>query len=185
MSVPIAGHILPNQTVAGTKIGRGLLRFIRNYCASEKSCDIASVSHGKGDRHPARDRSAANSRLIRHGGVWRRFARAQTALRGGLHEDRKMITIRTFKALFLVLSVATGLAACTGMWQEDDIDVAEVPVAAINAAKGAVPGLEIRSAEAENKDGRTIYEIDGKADGVKHEVKVTADGEVLKVKTDD
>lgn len=97
------------------------------------------------------------------------------------NEGMEMMTIRIIAALFLT----TGLAACAGMWQEDDIAVAEVPAAAINAARRAVPGLEIRSAEAENKNGRTVYEIDGMADGVKQEVKVTADGEVLKVKTDD
>ena len=91
-----------------------------------------------------------------------------------------MNTIRTISLLFL----ATGLAACA-MWEEDDIAVSEVPAAAIDAARGAVDGLEIKSAELKEKDGRTFYEIDGKANGVKHEVKVTADGEVLKVKTED
>ncbi len=60
-----------------------------------------------------------------------------------------------------------------------------MPAAAIAGAECAVDGLEINSAEAEDKNGRTIYEIVGMANGVKHEVKVTADGEVLKVKTDD
>ena len=91
-----------------------------------------------------------------------------------------MITIRTIALLFLIM----GLAACA-MWEEDDIAISEVPAAAIDAARGAVDGLEIKSAELKNKDGRTFYEIDGKANGVKHEVKVTADGEVLKVKTED
>ena len=49
----------------------------------------------------------------------------------------------------------------------------------------SVDGLEIKSAEAEDKNGRTVYEISGMANGVKHEVKITADGEVLKVKTED
>ena len=91
-----------------------------------------------------------------------------------------MITIRTIALLFSIM----GLAACA-MWEEDDIAISEVPAAAIDAARGAVDGLEIKSAELKNKDGRTFYEIDGKANGVKHEVKVTADGEVLKVKTED
>ncbi len=91
-----------------------------------------------------------------------------------------MNTIRTIALLFSIM----GLAACA-MWEEDDIAVSEVPAAAIDAARGAVDGLEIKSAELKNKDGRTFYEIDGKANGVKHEVKVTADGEVLKVKTED
>lgn len=78
-----------------------------------------------------------------------------------------------------------GLAACAGFMEDDDIDVSEVPAAAIDAARGAVDGLEIRSAEAKEKDGRTIFELDGQANGVKYEVKVTAAGEVLKVETED
>ncbi len=92
-----------------------------------------------------------------------------------------MMTIRTIALLFFSI----GISACAGLWENDDIAVSEVPAAAIDAAKGAVDGFEIKSAEAEDKDGRTVYEIDGKANGVKHEVKVTADGEVLKVKTED
>lgn len=92
-----------------------------------------------------------------------------------------MITIRTIALLLLTI----GLAACAGLTEDDEIAISEVPAAAIDAAKSAVDGLEIKSAEAKSKAGRTIYEIDGKANGVKHEVKVTADGEVLKVKTED
>ena len=71
------------------------------------------------------------------------------------------------------------------MSTDEDIPISEVPAAAIDAAKGAVEGIELKSAEVKVKDGRTIYEIDGKAAGVNHEVKVTADGEVLKVKVED
>ena len=96
-------------------------------------------------------------------------------------EGIKMNIVRALTCAILALS----LTGCAGLWEEEDVEISAVPAAAINAAKGAVPGLEIRSAEVETKDGRTIYEIDGKADGVKHEVKVTAGGEVLKVETDD
>ena len=92
-----------------------------------------------------------------------------------------MYTVRALTIAILALN----LTACAGLWEEEDIEISAVPAAAISAAKGAVPGLEIRSAEVESKDGRTVYEIDGKANGVKHEVKVTAAGEVLKVETDD
>ena len=92
-----------------------------------------------------------------------------------------MITIRTIALLFLTIS----LTACAGMGEDEDIALSEVPAAVIAGAEGAVDGLEITSAEAEDKNGRTVYEIDGMANGVKHEVKVTADGEVLNVKTED
>ena len=92
-----------------------------------------------------------------------------------------MITIRTIALLFLTI----GLMACAGMGEDEDVALSEVPAAVIAGAEGAVDGLEIRSAEAEDKNGRTVYEIVGMANGVKHEVKITADGEVLKVETDD
>lgn len=92
-----------------------------------------------------------------------------------------MITVRTIALLFLTI----GLTACAGLGEEEDIALSEVPAAAIAGAEGAVDGLEITSTEAEDKNGRTVYEIGGMANGVKHEVKVTADGEVLKVKTDE
>jgi len=91
-----------------------------------------------------------------------------------------MMTIRAIALFFLTI----GVSACAGIFEDDDIPISEVPAAAVQAAEGAVDGIKLKSAEAKEKDGRTIYEIDGKADGVKHEVKVTADGQVLKVKTE-
>lgn len=91
------------------------------------------------------------------------------------------MTIRTIT----LLTAAISLSACAGMFEDDDMPISEVPAAAVAAAEGAVDGIVLKNAEAKVKDGRTIYEIDGKAGDVKHEVKVTADGEVLKVKTED
>ncbi len=91
-----------------------------------------------------------------------------------------MKTIRIIPLVILPIC----LAACAGMFEEDDIALSEVPSAAIKAAEGAVDGFVVKSAETKDKDGRTVYEIDGKAGDVKHEVIVTASGEVLKVKTE-
>jgi uncharacterized membrane protein YkoI len=87
---------------------------------------------------------------------------------------------RTIAAFFLTI----GLTACAGM-SEEKIALSEVPAVVTAAAEGAVDGLEIMSAEAEDKNGRTVYEIKGMADGVKHEIKIDANGMVLKVETDD
>ncbi len=92
-----------------------------------------------------------------------------------------MIVIRSVALLFLTI----GLSACADFGGDEKIALSEVPVAVVAAAEGAVDGLQIKSAEIEDKDGRTVYELKGNANGVKHEVKVTADGEVLKVETDD
>ena len=90
------------------------------------------------------------------------------------------MTIRTIALTVLTL----GVSACA-LWQEDEIPIAQLPPAAADAARGAVPGFELKSAEAKDRDGRTVYEIDGKANGVKHEVLVSANGEVIKVKAED
>lgn len=90
--------------------------------------------------------------------------------------------MNTIQTIALVL-VPASLAAC-GLFEEDDIPISEVPAPAVEAAQSAVDGIQLKSAEAKTKDGRTVYEIDGNANGVKHEVRVTSDGEVLKVKTE-
>jgi uncharacterized membrane protein YkoI len=84
-----------------------------------------------------------------------------------------------------VFLLTIGLTACAGMREEDDIALSEVPAAVTAAAEGAVDGQEIKSAEADDKNGRTVYEIKGLADGVKHEIKIDFNGKVLKVETDD
>ena len=91
-----------------------------------------------------------------------------------------MIIIRSVALLFLM----AGLTACANMWGDKEIALSEVPAAAVAAAEGAVDGFQIKSAEIEDKDGRTVYELEGKANGVKHEVQVTADGQVLKAKAE-
>ena len=91
-----------------------------------------------------------------------------------------MTTNQTIAVFFLII----GLTACAGM-SEEKIALSEVPAAVTAAAEGAVDGLEIKSAEAEDKNDRTVYEIKGLADGVRHEIKIDFNGKVLKVETDD
>lgn len=92
-----------------------------------------------------------------------------------------MLIIRSIS----LVTIALGFAACSTFAPDEDIALSDVPAAALDAANGAVDGIEFKGAEMETKKGRTVYELKGKANGVKHEVKVTADGEVLKVETDD
>lgn len=86
--------------------------------------------------------------------------------------------------LLALTALTLSLSACA-LWQEDDIPVSQLPPAAADAARGAVAGIELKSAEMKDRNGQTVYEIDGKANGVKHEVLVSANGEVLKVKTEE
>ncbi len=72
------------------------------------------------------------------------------------------------------------------LWaQEQDIQLADVPVVLIEAAEAAVEGLQITSAEIEVEDDQTVYELEGTADGSEYEIEVSADGQVLEIETDD
>ena len=84
-------------------------------------------------------------------------------------------------------SAVTGLLflAATSAWADKEIDLAEVPAAALAAAEAAVEGIRITEAEVEEEDGRMVYELEGKANGKEYEIEVTADGEVLEVEEDD
>jgi hypothetical protein len=69
---------------------------------------------------------------------------------------------------------------------EQEVPLSELPEAVRKAALAAVPGIELRAAEMETKGGQRIYEIEGVADGVEHEIEIDAAGTVLEVekKTD-
>lgn len=68
--------------------------------------------------------------------------------------------------------------------EEVEIPLSEVPQAAIDAAKAAVPGIVFEEAEREIEDGVTVYCLEGEAGGVEYEVEVTADGTVNEVETE-
>ena len=68
---------------------------------------------------------------------------------------------------------------------DEEIDLSEVPTAAMEAAMAAVEGIRITEAEVEVEDGQTVYELEGKANGVEYEIEVSADGKVLEVEEDD
>ena len=67
---------------------------------------------------------------------------------------------------------------------DQDVALADVPAAAIAAAEQKVAGFKAESAEMEVEDGRTVYELEGKANGTEYEIEVTAEGEVLEVEKD-
>ena len=67
---------------------------------------------------------------------------------------------------------------------EQDIDLKDVPEAAMAAAQQAVQGIEFTSAETEVEKGVTVYSLEGVAGGQEYEVEVTAEGKVLEIETD-
>lgn len=68
--------------------------------------------------------------------------------------------------------------------EEVEVPLGEVPQAAIDAAKAAVPGIVFGEAEREVENGVTVYSLEGEAGGVEYEVEVTADGKVNEVETE-
>jgi hypothetical protein len=83
-------------------------------------------------------------------------------------------------------AVAALVALCPALWaQEERIPLANVPPTVIAAAKAALEGFQISSAEIEVEDGQTVYELEGTADGMDYEVEVSADGRVLEVEVND
>ena len=64
--------------------------------------------------------------------------------------------------------------------QEEKIGLDKVPAEVKAAAEKAVPGFTATEAEKETKKGVVVYELDGTVNGKKYEVKVDANGAVLK-----
>jgi hypothetical protein len=92
--------------------------------------------------------------------------------------------MKTFTRLMAV-AVATVLAGCSSLEREARLPLAEIPGVVKAAAEQVLPGLVLAEAEVETKDGATVYELEGTADGRKCELRIRADGTVLRLKQDD
>ncbi|MBT8098544.1 MAG: PepSY domain-containing protein [Gammaproteobacteria bacterium] len=88
--------------------------------------------------------------------------------------------LKTFGAV-----IGAFLFVGSAAWADKEIPLSEVPDVVMQAALGAVDGIKFKEAEVEEEDGQTVYELEGKANGVEYEVEVSADGEVLEVEEDD
>jgi hypothetical protein len=69
--------------------------------------------------------------------------------------------------------------------EEVEIPLSEVPANVREAAQEAVPGLALEKAEREREKGRLVYCLEGRADGERVEVEVSAEGEVLEIERAD
>ncbi len=59
-----------------------------------------------------------------------------------------------------------------------------VPANILAAAQAKVPGFAMTSYDCDTDNGRKVYDLDGTANGRKCEVKVDANGKVLKIDRD-
>lgn len=83
------------------------------------------------------------------------------------------------KSLFAIFILS--ISGCAITEKEVDIAVSEVPENIIEAAKVAVNGIVIESAEIEYEDGQEIYELEGKSSGREYEIEISKSGEILEV----
>lgn len=93
--------------------------------------------------------------------------------------------------LAAVLAAAPALAQQQRQGQEarehneQEIQLSEVPQAAMQAAQRALGGVQITEAARVTVDGRQLYELEGKdASGREVEVYVAADGTVVRRETE-
>jgi uncharacterized membrane protein YkoI len=86
--------------------------------------------------------------------------------------------MRTFFAAAVTMLV---LSATVGRAGEEKIPLDKVPKAVLDAVKAKFPKGELKSAEKEVEDGKTLYEIALQNNGQKVEVTVTPEGKVAGV----
>lgn len=80
-----------------------------------------------------------------------------------------------------LLTCVSGCASHDSMCKDQkDVPLSHVPVMAAEAAQQAVENITLIEAEVA-KETRTVYVLEGTADGKKYEIEVTADGKVLEV----
>ncbi|MBE3133791.1 MAG: hypothetical protein IMZ55_09970 [Acidobacteria bacterium] len=85
------------------------------------------------------------------------------------------------------LSAPAWAGCCGGKETEKKVTIDQVPAAVKDTIVKEAGGNTITEIEEETKDGVTTYEAEWKADGKEIEIKVAADGKLLKkeVETDD
>ncbi len=84
-----------------------------------------------------------------------------------------------------ILSALT-LSACFDSSNEVDIPLSDVPSNIITIVQNTLPGIVLSEAEKETKDDAIIYELEGKLiNGKEYEIKIAADGTIIKIELED
>jgi len=93
---------------------------------------------------------------------------------------------RTLKISAITLLAASTLLACSGKSDETEIAVTDVPAKIIAIVQNTLPGISLNKAEKKIKDGRFIYELEGKLiNGKEYEIKIAEDGSIIKIELED
>ena len=81
---------------------------------------------------------------------------------------------------------AITLAACTEKSSEIEIPLSEVPANIVSIVQNTLPGISLVEAEKEIRDEIVIYELEGKLiNGKEYEIKIAADGTIIKIELED
>lgn len=91
------------------------------------------------------------------------------------NQTRRVTTVAVAFGLGMALACAVARA------DEEKIPVAKVPKVVLDAVKARYPGSEIKGAEKEVEDGKTIYELKLTHEGHKLEVSATPEGKIVSV----
>jgi uncharacterized membrane protein YkoI len=87
-----------------------------------------------------------------------------------------------YLTLGLILACGLGCASLDDLFEnEKEVPLSQVPPAAVKAAEGAVDGITLTEAEMETEDGKTVYTLEGTADGKEYSIEVTPEGKVIEV----
>ena len=89
--------------------------------------------------------------------------------------------MRTMLSVILMLVVTATTAAQDSGKADGRQDEAKAIVSKAAAALKAVKGIVLTEAEKETKGSKVIYELEGRVGGKEYEIKISADGKVLKV----
>jgi uncharacterized membrane protein YkoI len=68
---------------------------------------------------------------------------------------------------------------------EEEVAIADLPQAVVDAIKKDYPNAELLAAEKETENGETLYDVEFKNDGKTLEAEVTPDGKIVEVEEED
>ena len=98
--------------------------------------------------------------------------------------SRKDFVMRTL-LLLTCLAICLALGCSNVNEYEEEIALSKVPASAMMAAEAAIDGIVIEEAVVEVEDGRTLYVLEGMADGKEYEIEVTSAGKVIEIEEED
>lgn len=94
--------------------------------------------------------------------------------------------MHTIKTCLMITLATLSLSACNDDDDKDDIALTEVPANIVTIVQNTLPGISLKSAEKEMKDGVVIYELEGSLiNGNEYEIKISEAGTIIEIELDD